>query len=428
MKIGEHHSLTERQRPPATLQRSIIFKNSTSRSLMLARSALPQIQLRELDLRPVLGLLSIVRLPAPAIADLIRQTHADPDLAHVCMQMFYILLALDQRAFALDMQANALRQQRLYRLAGSAAPAIRLLALMGPGDMLDNTPYEFLLERSDIRLDLLFVLPGQALPEVIPDHDVLIVALGESTKNQPLLEQLVTDLAHWPRPVLNPPQRVMRCARPTVYQLLHGTPGLLMPATQRLASDQIQHCRFPLTVRPVDTQGGTGLVRFESDTGLGAYFQSYPATAYDVADFVDYRSPDGLFRKLRIVLIHGQAFICHLAIGAHWMVHYRSAGMDQSAAKRAEEAAMMAGFEQDFAVRHQGALKAIAERLGLDYVVLDCAETIDARLLLFEADSRGWIHASDPVDVFPYKPNIMQKAFDAFRGMLLQCAPPSPEI
>jgi hypothetical protein len=74
----------------------------------------------------------------------------------------------------------------------------------------------------------------------------------------------------------------------------------------------------------------------------------------------------------------------------------------------------------DFALRHHTTLQAIAARLGLDYVVLDCSETRDGRWLVFEADSRGWIHATDPVDIFPYKPAAMQKAFDAFRSMLLQ--------
>ncbi|ODV09484.1 MAG: hypothetical protein ABT20_10755 [Rubrivivax sp. SCN 70-15] len=92
--------------------------------------------------------------------------------------------------------------------------------------------------------------------------------------------------------------------------------------------------------------------------------------------------------------------------------------MELSASKRDEEAAAMAGFDAGFGARHRAALEAIAHRLGLDYVVLDAAETRDGRLLLFEADSRGWIHATDPVDLFPYKPAVMQKAFDAFRAML----------
>ena len=83
-----------------------------------------------------------------------------------------------------------------------------------------------------------------------------------------------------------------------------------------------------------------------------------------------------------------------------------------------KEAAMMESFDRDFAVRHCVAFHGIAERLELDYVILDCGEMPDGRLVLFEADIGGWIHATDPVDTFPYKGPVMQKAFDAFRTML----------
>src|SRR5450830_1355154 len=127
-------------------------------------SAPPQIsgtrlRLSSTAMRPVLGLLGVVRLPAQALPDLIAKTLADPDLSHLCMQMFYVLLALDQRAFALDMQARALQLRCAYRITGAKKPTLRLLALMAPGDMLDNTPFEFLLENSDIQLELLYVLP-----------------------------------------------------------------------------------------------------------------------------------------------------------------------------------------------------------------------------------------------------------------------------
>jgi glutathione synthase/RimK-type ligase-like ATP-grasp enzyme len=219
---------------------------------------------------------------------------------------------------------------------------------------------------------------------------------------------------------LNPARAVMNCARDSAYQLLHDIPGLVMARTQRLTREQTRSPRFPLTIRPVDTQAGTGLEKIASLGELDAYFERYLGTDYFVADYVDYQDDDGLFRKLRIVLIAGEPFICHVAISDHWMVHYLSAGMELSAAKRAEEAALMENFDQDFGSRHGAALREIARRLGLDYVVLDCAQTRDGRLLLFEVDSRAWVHSTDDVALFPYKPAVMQKAYDAFRTMLWQ--------
>jgi hypothetical protein len=137
-----------------------------------------------------------------------------------------------------------------------------------------------------------------------------------------------------------------------------------------------------------------------------------------VTPFVDYRGADGLFRKYRIALIDGAPFLCHMAVSAHWMVHYLNAGMTESAAKRDEEAQAMLSFDAGFARRHAAAFAAFVERIGLDYVALDCAETADGRLLLFEADVAAIVHAMDPPELFPYKPAQMRRVLAAFRDLL----------
>ncbi|HET8707874.1 MAG TPA: hypothetical protein VFM46_16345, partial [Pseudomonadales bacterium] len=109
---------------------------------------------------------------------------------------------------------------------------------------------------------------------------------------------------------------------------------------------------------------------------------------------------------------------CHMAISTHWMVHYLNAGMYESEAKRAEESFFMTQYAEDFGKRHAHALKIMKERIGLDYFCLDCAETQDGKLLVFEVDHAAVIHAMDPPDLFPYKQTEMKKAFAAFRRLL----------
>ncbi len=375
-------------------------------------------RLQPMDLPPLLGLPGILRLPAGALPALIQATHAEPDVAQMCMQMFYVLMALGQHSLAVDMQSRALQHRRVYRMRGPAKPALRLLAIMGPGDMMDNTPIEFLIDNSDVQLDIVYLLLDNDIPTAIPDHDVAIVAIGESDKNAPLLLQLTKILESWPRPVLNHPHQIMRCARDVAYGLLHDTPGLRMPYTQRLPADKIHPNAFPITIRPVDTHAGRGLEKIDALPELAAYFERFSGSEYFVAEFIDYKSPDGFFKKLRIALLAGRPYVCHVALSDHWMVHYLSAHMETCADKRAQEAALMANFDHGFARRHGAALSSIAERMGLDYVVLDCAELPDGRLLVFEVDSRAFIHATDSTEVFPYKGPVMQKAFDAFRALL----------
>ena len=119
-----------------------------------------------------------------------------------------------------------------------------------------------------------------------------------------------------------------------------------------------------------------------------------------IAPFVDYRGKDGLFREYRVALIDGRPYAVHMAISQHWMIHYFNADMEESEAKRAEEAQCMADFDEDFAVRHKKALDAIGKLAGLEYLPFDCGETSDGKLLIFETGTNMIVHSMDPVTCF----------------------------
>src|SRR5258708_19069717 len=114
-----------------------------------------------------------------------------------------------------------------------------------------------------------------------------------------------------------------------------------------------------------------------------------------------------------------------MAITDQWMIYYLNADMGRSAAKRGEEERFMAGFDAEFAARHRAALTALASRIGLDYFGIDCAETADGKLLLFEADIAMIVHLMDDPAIFPYKVGQMRQVFDAFGAMLRERASPA---
>jgi hypothetical protein len=60
----------------------------------------------------------------------------------------------------------------------------------------------------------------------------------------------------------------------------------------------------------------------------------------------------------------------------------------------------------------------MADRVGLDYFTVDCAENKAGELLIFEADNTAVVHNMDSPEMFPYKGPQMRKIFDAFAGML----------
>jgi len=187
---------------------------------------------------------------------------------------------------------------------------------------------------------------------------------------------------------------------------------------------------YPILVRPVGSHGGKNLAKVDDAAALEAYLRPRVDSVPEcfISPFVDYRGPDGLFRKYRIVFFQGRPQLCHLALSTNWMIHYLSAGMSDDATKRAEEARAMETFEDDFAQRHREALAAVAARLGLDYVVVDCGETPDGRLLVFEADIAMVIHSMDSPTLFPYKHVQMAKVFTAFRAMIEDASSRPPGV
>jgi hypothetical protein len=116
--------------------------------------------------------------------------------------------------------------------------------------------------------------------------------------------------------------------------------------------------------------------------------------------------------------VDGLPYPCHMAVAEEWKVWYLNANMAASAAKRAEEARFLWEFDATFGARHAAALAAIAQRAGLEYFGIDCAELPDGRLLVFEGDIALVVHDMDPPDVYPYKGPPMRKLFAAFYDML----------
>ncbi|HEV2533257.1 hypothetical protein [Phenylobacterium sp.] len=359
---------------------------------------------------------------------LMARLAADEADAGALLDVSTLLQMSGQTEKALELQARAIAQQPCYRTVHGTGTGLRILAFMTPGDLMANTPLDFLLEGSDAELTLCY-LDGRAPdPERLPPHDVAFLAVGQSDEGSELLRGLQGAFDNWPVPVLNADAALIAdFSREGVAGRLADAPGVLCPGAVRLdrgaliqlamraeAAEPLEaDTAFPLIVRPVGSHAGRGLQKLTLPGDLVTYLPERPEAEFYVSPFVDYAGPDGLFRKLRVVFVAGRPFLSHLAVSEHWMVHYLNAGMAESPAKRAEEAELFATFDAGFCTRHAEALAAVCRRLPLDYFGIDCAETKDGRLLVFEADVALIVHNIDPPDLYPYKPPAMTRLFAA---------------
>jgi hypothetical protein len=349
------------------------------------------------------------------------------------LDLSLIAQLLGDKPAGLAIQQEILSCHQLFRSPCAAAkPRLRVLALAAPTDMGSNMPIEFLLDDSGIELMTVYVMPDIEWPVTLPDYDIAIVIASDSEECRDALRRIESATTRWPRPLLNPPQRVCNLDRDKLHRVLDGITGLEIPATAAVTREQLSlllssvdllddiaaDLAFPVVVRPRGSHAGSGLAKLGDHDAIKRYLDARPEQKFFIARFVDYSNRDGLFRKYRIVFIDGRPYACHMAIADRWDIWYLNAGMSLSASKRVEEQTFMQTFDVAFARRHAAALAGIAERIALDYFTVDCAETKDGSLLIFEADNTAIVHDMDPPDTFPYKVPQMRKVFDAFAAML----------
>ena len=359
------------------------------------------------------------------------------------LDLSVIAQLLGDKQAGLAIQQTILASHQLFRSPCAARPPrLRVLALAAATDIGSSTPIEFLLGRNGMELATLYVMPEIGWPDWLPPHDVAMVIAAGSDDCRAALDKIARAAPNWPRPLLNAPELIGRLDRDKLRVLLGGVKGLEVPQTSCVTREQLlklsqsalslsdiaSDCAFPRIIRPRGSHAGKGLARLDGINAIQNYLGEHAEGSFFVSRFVDYRSEDGLFRKYRIVLIDGQPYACHLAVADRWDIWYMNAQMASSVSKRREEEVFMQTFDVGFAQRHRAALSGLAKCVGLDYFTVDCAETREGSLLIFEADNTAIVHDMDPPDIFPYKVPQMRKVFDAFAAMLHRRAGRADEV
>ena len=373
----------------------------------------------------------------PLASRLLIEYSRNPMSAGALMDLSMIEQLRGNLRAGLDYQSAALEISQVFSIKKETPTNLRLLVLAAPIRMGGNTPVEFLLEGTSIAITTLFVLPNKPLPSPLPEHDLVFVAApGDADHTRRFLLEIQRHLKKWRtpvlnqkwrKPVLNHPEYIIELERDRLCNTLSNIPNLVSPLTVRCARSTLMEIRqtdisleeaLPIVVRPVGSHAGRNLEKITNLDDVDDYLNTCTDQEFFVTQFLDYRSTDGLFRKYRIVFVDGHPFACHMAISDQWKIWYLNAEMEKSPEKLAEEEGFMSRFDIEFGARHKKALDSIAQQLNLEYFGIDCAETPEGELVVFEADNALLVHDMDPKDIYPYKAPQMKKVFTAFEEML----------
>jgi tetratricopeptide (TPR) repeat protein/glutathione synthase/RimK-type ligase-like ATP-grasp enzyme len=319
--------------------------------------------------------------------------------------------------------AAAIRPVKVYP-AAKAAPDFRALLLFSP--ICSNTPYEDLIGNASYESGVLMLLPGMTYDMAALEGraDILVNLVSDADRGDAVLREAEEFLSRFGRPVVNPPHLVRGTDRLSIARRLADVPHAVVPRMVRCAGDKADiigaGMGYPLVARTVGTHGGDAMELCGGHDTLKDFAGRHQGSDLYLSEFVDYRSPDGFFRKYRFMFVGGEILPYHLAIGGNWKVHHATTGMAESPWMQMEEAAFLRGPGKVFGPEAFQALRTISERIGLDYFGIDCGLAADGRLIVFETNPSMLVHLHNAE--FPYKDEYVLRIRDAFARMLAEKA------
>jgi tetratricopeptide (TPR) repeat protein len=319
---------------------------------------------------------------------------------------------------------------RIRHRAIKAPPDFRLLVLYAP--FSGNTPIEYLFRDTSYDIDTLaFFGPREPDIAALGDFDVVLNLMSDADQDEAMLPAAMSLAEKLGKPVVNDPGKIQRTTRDAVADLLRDIAACRIPRILRLdagtdvsaaALTALLPFACPVLARPTGTHGGGDFEKIENFADLAGFLAQRPDADHYVTEYVDYASGDGHFRKYRFIFVGEQILPYHLAIGNGWKVHHLSTDMAQQPWMQQEEAAFLADPAIVFHAAHFQALRAIRERIGLDYFGIDCGLDSDGNLLVFEVNATMLVH--DDIKDFPYKDPFVRAIKAAFGAMLQSRAAP----
>jgi glutathione synthase/RimK-type ligase-like ATP-grasp enzyme len=257
----------------------------------------------------------------------------------------------------------------------------------------------------------------------IPQHDVVFNAIGDADRCAQGLTAAVDFLSGRGTRVINPPEKILPTTREYNARRLGALAGVIAPRITSfpravLAAGPPSGFSFPFLVRSPGFQTGEHFVRIESQADLSALL-ALPGERLMALEYLNARGPDGAARKYRAMFIGGTIYPIHLAISASWKVHYFTAGMNASAAHRAEEQRYLSDMSSVLGPVAMAALERVQAMLDLDYGGIDFAVAEDGRLMLFEANATMILTRPAADDQCDYRRPAFDRARTAARRLVL---------
>lgn len=221
--------------------------------------------------------------------------------------------------------------------------------------------------------------------------DWIVNTLADPDRYSNALTYLNDQLANHPLPVFNNPSCILETARDVVWRKLSDVSNLIAPRCVRFLATHPDHFRdafergnfeYPVLVRPAGTHTGDNLILIDSDRNWDRIHKiAWGGREIYLTQWVDFRSENGDWRKLRLAITPEGIHLRHILFGSSWLIH----AVERSDVEVERELEILMNAEEWQALQKLGA--DIRQRVGLDFFGVDLGWKSDTEFVLFEANA-----------------------------------------
>jgi glutathione synthase/RimK-type ligase-like ATP-grasp enzyme len=267
----------------------------------------------------------------------------------------------------------------------------------------------------------------------LDDAHIVINAISDADLYGQALRDLATHVPALRVPIINPPAAVLAATRDGLSARVRQGDGFIVPRTVRVRlpaddayalprSIDTQGLHYPVLARPVGTHTGEGLVRLDSAEHARAWAAKGAQREVYLTQYMDFRSPDGWWRKYRLWCVGEAVVHNHVLVGEHWNVHgnARVATMLPRPALMAEDAAYVREGLPHLWPQTLAMVQALRAATGLDYFGIDYGVTPEGELVVFEANATMRSCYLEIAGTFPHASIALERHVQAFEALVDQ--------
>lgn len=248
------------------------------------------------------------------------------------------------------------------------------------------------IEKKYLRLDLL-----KKQKTDFDDIDIIFNQISDADTHSKVLMKLLILIKNKKIPIINHPRYILETARNSIYARLKNVEKVKVPKTVKLVPilpEDIDKAikkhgfSFPVILRKTGTHGGKSvklLKSFEDTKKL--YDIALDGSAFYLIQFFDYKE-EGVYKKLRLVVVDGKAYLRHVIFSDNWIIHSRSRDfMNKYPEYQEKEIKIIESFEEDLEKKLKKTINTIYKKIKLDYFGIDCTLDKDNNIFIFELNA-----------------------------------------